>query len=103
MYEVPDSPADPEAAALELIVRMPGEVLHTPAHMRDVLQEFCGMLQLEGCFAGAKFENGKLVEAPRRRNDREGSRLTTMRQRTASSSDAYVFIGARPHRAVSGA
>jgi hypothetical protein len=53
--------------------------------------------------AGAKFENGKLVEAPRRRNDREGSRLTTMRQRTASSSDAYVFIGARPHRAVSGA
>jgi hypothetical protein len=27
-YTVPDSPADPEAAALELIVRLPGQVLH---------------------------------------------------------------------------
>jgi hypothetical protein len=37
-YTVPDNPADPEAAALERIVRMPAEVLHTEA-FRDVLRD----------------------------------------------------------------
>jgi hypothetical protein len=62
-YTVPDNPTDPEAAALELIVRMPGEVLHAPAAMRGVLQEFCGMLQLEGCFAGLTWADAKAIAA----------------------------------------
>jgi hypothetical protein len=28
-YTVPDNPTDPEAAALELIVRLPADILHT--------------------------------------------------------------------------
>ena len=28
IYTVPDNPADPEAAALELIVRLPGQIMH---------------------------------------------------------------------------
>jgi hypothetical protein len=62
-YDVPTNPADVEAAALELIVRMPGEVLHTPAEMIEVLQEFCGMLQLEGCFAGLCWADAKNIAA----------------------------------------
>ena len=33
IYTVPDSPADPEAAALELIVRLPGDTMHTDARL----------------------------------------------------------------------
>jgi hypothetical protein len=62
-YTAPDNPADPEAAALELIVRMPGEVLHALAEMSEVLQEFCGMLQLEGCFAGLSWADAKNIAA----------------------------------------
>ena len=50
-YNVPDSPADPEVAALELIVRLPEEILHT-TDACDVLQEFPALLQAECCFAG---------------------------------------------------
>ncbi len=38
-YDVPDNPTDPEAAALELIVRLPEDVLHTTA-LRPVLQDW---------------------------------------------------------------
>jgi hypothetical protein len=37
-YTVPDNPADPEAAALEVIVRMPALVLHT---------DLCGLIRKE--------------------------------------------------------
>jgi hypothetical protein len=37
-YTVPDKPTDPEAAALELIVRLPADILHTAA-FTTVLQE----------------------------------------------------------------
>ncbi|HXO50620.1 MAG TPA: hypothetical protein VN888_06240 [Mycobacterium sp.] len=36
-YTVPDNPTDPEAAALELIVRLPEDILHTAA-LRPVLR-----------------------------------------------------------------
>jgi hypothetical protein len=42
---------------------MPGEVLHTPADMCEVLQEFCGVLQLEGCFAGLSWADAKAIAA----------------------------------------
>ena len=62
-YTVPDSPADPEAAALELIVRMPCQVMHAPAEVCEVLQEFCGILQLEGCFSGLVWGDAKAIAA----------------------------------------
>lgn len=62
-YTVPDNPTDTEAAALELIVRMPAVVMHAPPEMCKVLQEFCGMLQLEGCFAGLSWADAKAIAA----------------------------------------
>ena len=38
-YTVPDNPADPEHTALELIVRLPADVLHTTA-FTTVLQDY---------------------------------------------------------------
>ena len=49
-YAVPTNPADPEAAALELIVRVPGELLGHDSPPTDVLQEFALLLDAEGCF-----------------------------------------------------
>ena len=43
-YTVPENPADPEAAALELIVRCPPSSA-APAEMREMLQDFAAMLQ----------------------------------------------------------
>jgi hypothetical protein len=45
-YVVPDNPADPESAALELIVRMPAEILHTEA-FTDALLRYCSALHAE--------------------------------------------------------
>ncbi len=63
VYEVPDNPADVEAAALDLLAHMPGEVFNAPDAMTAVLQEFCGMLQLEGRFAGLTWDDAKNVAA----------------------------------------
>jgi hypothetical protein len=49
-YAVPDDPADPEAAALELIVRLPADIMDTDA-FTSVLQDFCGVLHVERAFA----------------------------------------------------
>ena len=46
-YTVSDSPADVEAAALDLIVRLPGHIIHTDA-LAEVLQDYCGALRAEG-------------------------------------------------------
>jgi hypothetical protein len=46
-YTVSDSPADVEAAALDLIVRLPGHIMHTDA-LTEVLQDYCGVLHAEG-------------------------------------------------------
>jgi hypothetical protein len=61
-YTVPDSPADPEAAALELIVRLPKEILHRDDFM-PVLQEYCSLLDAEGCFAGLSWSDAKNIAA----------------------------------------
>jgi hypothetical protein len=50
-YTLPDNPIDPEAAALELIVRFPEMILHTDA-FRSVLQDYAGALDAESAFAG---------------------------------------------------
>jgi hypothetical protein len=61
-YTVPDNPADPEAAALELIVRLPQEILNRD-DFTPVLQEFCSMLDAEGCFVGLSWSDAKSIAA----------------------------------------
>jgi len=57
-YDIPDNPADPEAAALELIVRMPTSIsdrLTEAAEvsgLTEILQDYCSVLDAEGAFAG---------------------------------------------------
>lgn len=55
-YTVPDDPADPEAAALELIVRLPQDIESPPAEMVALLHEItagsqtAGLpMELQGC------------------------------------------------------
>lgn len=66
-YTIPDNPADPQAAALEMIVRFPTEVLAEPGRLLhpliEVLQDFTGMLQAEGGFAGMVWPDAKQVAA----------------------------------------
>lgn len=58
-YTPPDNPADPEAAALDLIVRLPGAVLGRDWPPLDVLQEFAQVLQIEGALAGMSWHDAK--------------------------------------------
>jgi hypothetical protein len=58
-YTVPDNPADPEAAALDLIVRIPADVLGHDSPPRDALQDFASLLHAEGCFAGMSWHDAK--------------------------------------------
>lgn len=59
-YAAPDSPADPEAAALELIVRLPADVLgHDDEPPRDALQAFAALLDAADTFAGMSWHDAK--------------------------------------------
>ena len=49
-YTLPDNPSDPEAAALDLIVRLLPDVLGHKYPAREVLQEFAALLAGEGAF-----------------------------------------------------
>jgi len=53
-YTVPDNPADPEAAALDLIERGPADILHTGA-FTEVLQDYCSVPHAYGAFAGLEW------------------------------------------------
>jgi hypothetical protein len=61
-YTVPDNPADVEAAALDLIVRLPGRIMQTDA-LTEVLQDYCGALHAEGAFAGLSWADAKHIAA----------------------------------------
>jgi hypothetical protein len=52
-YTVSDDPADPETAALELIVRIPAEVPGHDSPPRDALQDFRVTTARRGCTAAA--------------------------------------------------
>jgi hypothetical protein len=58
-YTVPDLPADPESAALELIVRMPSEIIGRDEPPREVLQELTMALSAEDTFAGMSWHDAK--------------------------------------------
>lgn len=61
-YDVPDHPADPEAAALELIVRLPARIMHTNM-FSEFLRDYSGALHVEGAFAGLRWADAKQVAA----------------------------------------
>ena len=66
-YVAPEDPADPEAAAYELLVRFPAAVLAGPGvilhPLIEVLQDYAGMLQAQGAFAGLPWEDARNVAA----------------------------------------
>lgn len=62
MYTAPADPADPEAAALDLIVRA-AETATGSAAFRAVLQDLAGLLQLERVFIGLAWADARLVAA----------------------------------------
>ena len=68
-YTVPDDPDDPETAALELIVRLPSclsqrlAAATAAAGLTEVLQDYCTVLDAEGCFAGMSWHDAKAAAA----------------------------------------
>ncbi len=62
-YTVPTDPADPEHAALELIVRLPADILDSTA-FTTVLQQYCSLLHAQGCFTGLCWPDAKAVAPP---------------------------------------
>lgn len=62
-YAVPENPADPEAAALELIVRMPEVVGVNVPSLATLLQEFTMALDVSGAFAGLSWHDAKHAAA----------------------------------------
>jgi hypothetical protein len=58
-YDIPDNPTDPEAAALDLIVRVPADMLGHDWPTRDTLQELAAILQAEGAFTGLSWHDAK--------------------------------------------
>lgn len=61
-YTPPTNPADPEAAALDLIVRATETATGSTA-FRAVLQELAAALQAEGALAGLRWDDAKLAAA----------------------------------------
>ncbi len=62
-YTVPDNPApDPEAAALDLIERLPADILHTGA-FTEVLQDYCSVPHADGAFAGLEWADARQIAA----------------------------------------
>jgi hypothetical protein len=66
-YAIPDHPADPETAALELIVRLPSALSARLADsaeacgLTEILQDYCGVLQIEGAFAALSWDDAKRI------------------------------------------
>lgn len=58
-YTIPDAPPDTEAAALELIVRLPADLLGHGSPTRKALQDFTALLSAEGAFAGMTWHDAK--------------------------------------------
>jgi hypothetical protein len=61
-YVAPSDPADPEIAALELIVRLGAEITRTES-FAALVQDYSSVLHLEGAFAGLAWCDAKNVAA----------------------------------------
>jgi hypothetical protein len=93
-YTDPDHPADPEAAALELIVRVPEEITNDSS-VRAILQELTAMLQVEDTFTGMSWHDAKhaataiVVDALHR--DSAGESLRGRAQRVLAGTDGITW------------
>lgn len=58
-YAVPDDPADPETAALDLIVQFPRDVLGGNSPPCELLQELATMLELGAAFSGLTWHDAR--------------------------------------------
>jgi hypothetical protein len=58
-YTIPDNPSDPEAAALDLIVRAPIDLIGHHWPTREALQQFTTLLSAEGTFSGMSWHDAK--------------------------------------------
>lgn len=60
-----DSPTDPAAAALDMILRVPLEFFDEgdPGPLTAVLQDYCGLLDAEGIFDGLPWHDAKYIAA----------------------------------------
>jgi hypothetical protein len=81
VYEVPDNPADVEAAALDLLAHMPGEVFNAPDAMTAVLQEFAG------CFSSKAASPVSLGMTRRTSRQRRAQRPGHPRRRVLIAGD----------------
>lgn len=88
-YTVPDDPADPETAALELIVRIPGDMLGHDWPPRDALQDFASLLHAEGCFAGMSWHDARHA-------------ATAIIYDAINCDDAAAFLRGRTQRVLDG-
>jgi|ERR1700731_1102402 hypothetical protein len=93
-YTVPDNPADPEAAALKLIVRMPAEVLRTPISRQIDARLFCPASGSHADKLVAQAQSSRVVSAARLRSHHERDRAATRTGRRRSSSPAIRRLGA---------
>jgi len=59
IYTVPEAPVDPQAAALELIERFPGEVIGRDDPPREVLAALAALLDHAQVFAGLSWHDAK--------------------------------------------
>ena len=66
-YTPPENPADPEAAALEMIVKIPTIYLAEPGRLLhpliEVLQDLTGLLSAAGAFTGMVWPDAKQAAA----------------------------------------
>lgn len=61
IYDPPANPLDPEAAALDLIVRIPTDMLDDCGPARSALQDFAGALHVEGALSGLSWWDARPV------------------------------------------
>jgi hypothetical protein len=70
-------------------VRLPGRIMHTDA-LTEVLQDYCGVLHAEGCFAGLSWADAKAIAA-------------AVSFDVVTGDDAADFLRNRARNALSGA
>lgn len=87
-YVVPDNPADREAAACELIVRL-SEIITGERGTRELLQYLAAVLDLEGAFDGLSWCDAK-------------SAATAILADVLGRADDADFLRARAERAEDG-
>ncbi len=67
------APTDPEQVALELIVRIPADVLGKGSPPRDALQDFTSLLHAESAFAGMSWPAARRAATAARADRQTGS------------------------------